>query len=137
MAAAEPEGAKAPVAEPEEGEKAVEPPRARDGYLLALSSGLSFGSEIAVRQAGAQLWLNFFAGNTVAFAVSRGKLMPAIHLISFIVTPIMGGLSDTFGRKPMMLFAQAVQLLAFGGILMFEEGSSFALYMMELLSVSH
>ena len=108
-------------------------PRSRNGYLLALSSGLAFGSEVAVRQAGAQLWLEFFNGNTVAFAVSRGRLMPMIHLISFVVTPVMGGLSDTFGRRPMMFFAQAVQLLAFGGILLFDE--SFALYMMEFLSV--
>jgi hypothetical protein len=110
-------------------------PRSRDGYVLALSSGLSFGSEIAVRQAGAQMWLNFFKGDTVAFAVSRGRLMPAIHLVSFIMTPTMGGLSDSFGRRPMMMFAQVVQLLAFGGILLSNEGSAFALYTMEFLSV--
>ena len=102
------------------------------GYLLAVESGLSFAAEVAVRQTGAQLWLTHFGGDTVAMALSRGRLMPLINVLSFCVTPVLGGLSDTIGRKPIMALAAAFQLCAFLAVLL-ADGAVAGLYIYELM----
>ena len=68
--------------------------KTRTGYLLALQSGMGFGAEVAVRQAAAQLWINYCRGDTVRLAILRGKLVPVCQLFSFYVTPVLGVLSD-------------------------------------------
>ena len=49
--------------------------------------------DVQIRQTGAQLWLNHFQNDTVAMALSFGKLKPAMQMVSFFVTPLVGGLS--------------------------------------------
>jgi DHA1 family tetracycline resistance protein-like MFS transporter len=104
------------------------------GYLLAVSSGLRFAAEVAIRQTGAQLWLNHFQNDTVAMALAFGKLKPTMNLVSFFVTPLVGGLSDSIGRRPVMALSVLFQQAAFFSVLMMGEGM-LSLYAMEFFMV--
>ncbi|MEJ2003189.1 MAG: MFS transporter, partial [Maritimibacter sp.] len=47
------------------------------------------------------------AGDTASGAIWGGVLMSAYALMMFIFSPIIGGLSDAYGRKPVLLLALA------------------------------
>ncbi len=47
------------------------------------------------------------AGDTASGAIWGGGLMSAYALMMFIFSPIIGGLSDAYGRKPVLLLALA------------------------------
>jgi hypothetical protein len=38
-------------------------------------------------------------GDTVAYALVRGRLESATAMVSFLVTPLVAGLSDAIGRR--------------------------------------
>ena len=102
-----------------DGNQQAQTDSSRQGMLLSVASGLEFGAEVATRQTTAQLWLTQFGGDTVAVALRLSNVRAACAVVSFLVTPLLGGLSDTLGRKPIMLFSQGVLLSAISVVLIF------------------
>ena len=68
-------------------------------------------------------------------ALSFGKLKPTMQLVSFFVTPLVGGLSDSIGRKPVMVLSVLFQQAAFASVLALGAGNVIGLYSMELFMV--
>ena len=86
--------------------------------LTVMTTFMAFGEQM-VRQTVEQMWLHAFDGNTAAYALVRGRLESATALISFLVTPVVAGLSDAIGRRLLMILsslaivgANALPLLA-------------------------
>eukprot|EP01046_Picozoa_sp_COSAG06_P043453 COSAG06_NODE_5691_length_3318_cov_1.347313_4_plen_140_part_00 len=100
---------------------------------MLVPNGGAFWQQI--RQTGAQLWLNHFQNDTVAMALSFGTLKPAMQLVSFFVTPLVGGLSDSIGRKPVMVLSVLFQQAGFFSVLVLGASNVIALYSMELFMV--
>jgi predicted MFS family arabinose efflux permease len=55
-----------------------------------------------------EIWLEAFSGDFAAQARAQGLLESASGILSFVLNPILGGVSDSFGRKPLMNFAPVV-----------------------------
>jgi MFS transporter, DHA1 family, tetracycline resistance protein len=56
-----------------------------------------------IRQTAESMWLLAFNGDTAAYALVRGQLESATAMISFLVTPLVAGLSDAVGRRTLMI----------------------------------
>ncbi|MGE0129892.1 MAG: MFS transporter [Blastocatellales bacterium] len=57
--------------------------------------------------------LPFYAGQLNAPDSSVGPLIASYSLCQFIAAPILGNLSDTYGRRPVLLYSQFGSLLGF------------------------
>jgi hypothetical protein len=55
-----------------------------------------------------EIWLEAFSGDFAAQARAQGLLESASGILSFVSNPLLGGVSDSFGRKPLMNFAPVV-----------------------------
>src|SRR5215813_10266520 len=57
--------------------------------------------------------LPFYASKINAVDASVGPLIASYSLCQFIAAPILGNLSDTYGRRPVLLYSQFGSLLGF------------------------
>jgi multidrug resistance protein len=57
--------------------------------------------------------LPFWAERLGANAVGVGLILTVYALAQFIFTPILGGISDRYGRKPIILFSLLIEVIAF------------------------
>ena len=64
----------------------------------------SFGIMLRM-QTETQIWLNAFAGDFAGQARVQGNLESLSSMIGFVVSPVLGGLSDAIGRRPLMLMS--------------------------------
>jgi DHA1 family tetracycline resistance protein-like MFS transporter len=58
-------------------------------------------------QTETEIWLRAYAGDFAAQAGAQGALESISGVIDFVVSPILGGLSDAIGRKPLMVMSPA------------------------------
>jgi DHA1 family tetracycline resistance protein-like MFS transporter len=58
-------------------------------------------------------FLPYYVESLGAGAVAVGALVSAYSLFQFIASPILGELSDRFGRRPILLYSQAGTVLSF------------------------
>ena len=86
--------------------------RAFAGYMLTISYGVQYVGEFFCRQTKEQLWLTLFAGDTVALGVLRGQLFSLSQILGFLITPMLGGLSDSFGRRPVLILGSLLYQIA-------------------------
>ena len=70
--------------------------------LLLCQVCRSFGIMLRM-QTETQIWLNAFAGDFAGQARAQGNLESISGILGFIVGPILGGLSDAYGRRPLMI----------------------------------
>ena len=70
--------------------------------LLLCQVCRSFGIMLRI-QTETQIWLNAFAGDFAGQARVQGNLESISGILGFIVSPILGGLSDAYGRRPLMI----------------------------------
>ena len=70
--------------------------------LLLCQVCRSFGIMLRM-QTETQIWLNAFAGDFAGQARVQGNLESISGILGFIVSPILGGLSDAYGRRPLMI----------------------------------
>ena len=70
--------------------------------LLLCQVCRSFGIMLRI-QTETQIWLNAFAGDFAGQARAQGNLESISGILGFIVSPILGGLSDAYGRRPLMI----------------------------------
>ena len=66
-------------------------------------------SQLLVRNTWDQLWLRAF-DDIAQQAIVRGQITSATELLNFLLTPILTGLSDTVGRRPVQVFCAAMNL---------------------------
>lgn len=52
-----------------------------------------------------EIWIRAYQGNHVAQAAAQAAVASSASVAAFILGPIVGGLSDAYGRKPMMIMA--------------------------------
>ncbi|MBD3250694.1 MAG: MFS transporter [Candidatus Pacebacteria bacterium] len=58
-------------------------------------------------------FLPFYAQSLGATKFQVGLLLTSFSLFQFVTAPIMGGLSDKFGRRPLLIFSQLTTALSF------------------------
>jgi MFS family permease len=92
--------------------------RAFGGYMLTTSYGVQYVGEFFCRQTKEQLWINLYAGNTVALGVIRGQLYSLSQILGFFITPMLGGLSDSFGRRPVLIIGSILYQIATATVLL-------------------
>ena len=86
--------------------------RAFAGYMLTVSYGVQYVGEFFCRQTKEQLWINLFLGDTVALGVIRAQIYSVSQILGFMVTPMLGSLSDSFGRRPVLIFGSVLYQVA-------------------------
>ena len=70
--------------------------------LLLCQVCRSFGIMLRM-QTETQIWLNAFEGDFAGQARAQGNLESISGILGFMVGPILGGLSDAYGRRPLMI----------------------------------
>lgn len=55
-----------------------------------------------------EIWLEAYNGDFAAQARAQGLLESASGILGFVLNPLLGAVSDSFGRKPLMNFAPIV-----------------------------
>jgi DHA1 family tetracycline resistance protein-like MFS transporter len=70
----------------------------------------SFGIMLRM-QTETQIWLNAFAGDFAGQARVQGNLESIAGILGFLVSPILGGLSDALGRRPLMIMSPCFSVL--------------------------
>lgn len=70
--------------------------------LLLCQVCRSFGIMLRM-QTETQIWLNAFAGDFAGQARAQGTLESISGILGFMIGPILGGLSDAYGRRPLMI----------------------------------
>ena len=104
------------AAEPEEGGGGdgglTLPQKKWASNMLLASYAIQYAGEFLVRQTKEQLWIRHFASDTVRLGLIRSQLFTVSQVISFFLTPLLDGLSDTFGRRPVLIFGAALYQLA-------------------------
>ena len=70
----------------------------------------SFGIMIRM-QTETQIWINAFAGDFAGQALMQGNVESAGGVLGFILTPVLGGLSDAIGRRPLMIMSPCISVL--------------------------
>ena len=79
-----------------------------------LAASVTRNLAISVRNLSEQqIWLDAYSGDFGAQARAQGLLESVSGILGFILNPILGGISDSMGRKPLMNFAPVA--LAMGG----------------------
>ena len=58
-----------------------------------------------------EIWIRAYAGDHVAQNAAQAAVASASSAVALCLGPICGGLSDAYGRKPMMLVAQVVSTI--------------------------
>jgi DHA1 family tetracycline resistance protein-like MFS transporter len=86
--------------------------RAFAGYMLTVSYGVQYVGEFFCRQTKEQLWINLYVGDTVALGLIRGQIYSVSQILGFLITPMLGGLSDSFGRRPVLIFGSILYQVA-------------------------
>ena len=61
-----------------------------------------------------EIWLEAYGGDFAAQARAQGLLESASGILGFVLNPLLGGVSDSFGRKPLMNFAPMVSTFSCG-----------------------
>lgn len=57
-------------------------------------------------------------GNTVGLGIIRGQLYSISQILGFFITPLLGGLSDSFGRKPVLILGAMLYQIATATVLL-------------------
>ena len=57
-----------------------------------------------------EIWMREFGDNLAGMAVARGNLESAAGVLSFVIGPPLAGLSDSIGRRPLLIAAQFMAL---------------------------
>eukprot|EP01047_Picozoa_sp_COSAG01_P041572 COSAG01_NODE_3575_length_5917_cov_239.201100_2_plen_305_part_00 len=70
----------------------------------------SFGIMVRM-QTETQIWLNHFAGDFSRQALVQGNVESVAGMLGFVITPILGGLSDAIGRRPLMIMSPCISVL--------------------------
>ena len=117
LAATEPAGSPAKAAAEPAAEPATGGGRRQDAKnqtavraLLLCQVCRSFGIMLRM-QTETQIWLNAFAGDYAGQARVQGNLESISGILGFIVSPIIGGLSDAYGRRPMMIMSPCFSVM--------------------------
>ena len=63
-------------------------------------------------QTETQMWLNAFAGDYAGQARFQGNLESAAGILGFAITPVLAGLSDAIGRRPLMIASPCFSVLS-------------------------
>ena len=105
--------------------------RANTRTLSVVTMTMAFAEQL-VRQTAEQMWLRAFAGDTAAYALVRGRLESVTALLSFLVTPLVAGLSDAIGRR-LLLIVSALAVLAGNALPLFASAHSSRTRMLLLL----
>jgi len=90
--------------------------------ILATLMALQMTSYVLILPLFAQILSEFGAGADVLAASSM-----AFAIMAAIAAPLMGGLADRFGRKPLILIALSAYLLAFAGYMFVGSPAAFVI----------
>ena len=80
--------------------------------MLTISYGVQYVGEFFCRQTKEQLWINLYRSDTVALGIIRGQIYSVSQILNFLITPMLGGLSDSFGRRPVLIFGSILYQVA-------------------------
>jgi MFS family permease len=88
------------------------PPRQQQFTVNALAvASLTRNLAISVRNLSEQeIWLSAYGGDFAAQARAQGLLESASGVLGFVVNPLLGAVSDSCGRKPLMNLAPLVSV---------------------------
>lgn len=87
------------------------PPPVRGMTQLLVHSGVHWFALILRMQAENELWIRHYSGDFAAQAKTVGNTRSAASALGFILTPIFAGLTDAYGRKPVLLLASVASVL--------------------------
>ncbi|EOD22686.1 hypothetical protein EMIHUDRAFT_194970 [Emiliania huxleyi CCMP1516] len=95
----------------------------RDGLLARLADGDGWLIALVVFAVPSALYAHL-GQDRVATAAALGRISSSAALLDILVTPQLGRLSDTIGRKPLLVGAPALALLCrgFGFVRLFRNG---------------
>eukprot|EP01051_Picozoa_sp_SAG22_P005311 SAG22_NODE_311_length_12629_cov_20.911891_6_plen_432_part_00 len=62
-------------------------------------------------QTETQMWLNAFAGDYAGQARFQGNMESIAGILGFAITPVLAGLSDAVGRRPLMIMSPCFSVL--------------------------
>ena len=78
---------------------------------LLVHSGVHWFALILRMSAENELWIRYYNGDFAAQAKTVGNTRSAASMLGFILTPIFAGLTDAYGRKPVLLLASVASVI--------------------------
>ena len=78
---------------------------------LLAHSAVHWFAIILRMQAENELWLLIYNGDFAAQARTVGSTRSAAAALGFLLTPVFAGLTDAFGRKPVLMLASVVSIV--------------------------